>query len=274
MRSLPFTPAGDEIRWIDIPAGHGPAAAADAAAAADRAARVYVHGLGGTGGHTFAHIAGHPNLAGPHSLTIDLPGHGHSDRPTDFGYTLEEHAAAVAAVLDHEGLRGLDYVGHSMGGSIGIVLATLRPDLVGRLVVAEPVVDPLPPSSTGLGSQWIANRTEAEWIATGIAELMADDHGWAVTMRLCAPHAVYRSAVSLIAERKRTLREALATLPMPRTWIAGSDGEGIERARGLAESGVHVVTIENAGHSMMVDQPEAFVRELGEAPAARQPRTR
>jgi pimeloyl-ACP methyl ester carboxylesterase len=84
-------------------------------------------------------------------------------------------------------------------------------------------------------------------------------------MRLCAPHGVYGSAVSLIAERKPTLREALATLPIPRTWIAGSDGEGIERARGLEESGVRVVTIEDAGHSMMTDQPEAFVRELREA---------
>jgi pimeloyl-ACP methyl ester carboxylesterase len=259
MRATAFTTAGDQVRWIDLP---GSAAAAVTDPDPHRPARVYVHGLGGSGGHTFAHIAGHPALAGRRSLTIDLPGHGHSDRPTDYGYTLEDHAAAVAAVLDHEGLRAVDYVGHSMGGSIGIVLATTRPDLVGRLVVAEPNLDAAEPSLTGLGSQWIAARTEDQWVSEGCAQLTRDDPGWGITLRLCAPHAVYRSAVSLIAAREPTLRDRLRALAMPRTFIASSDGEGVERANGLDETGVRVVTIEEAGHSMMVDQPEAFVREL------------
>jgi pimeloyl-ACP methyl ester carboxylesterase len=259
MRGIPFTSAGDQIRWIDLP---GSAAAAVTDPDPRRPARVYVHGLGGSGGHTFAHIAGHPALSGRRSLTIDLPGHGHSDRPTDYGYTLEDHATAVAAVLDHEGLRAVDYVGHSMGGSIGIVLATVRPDLVGRLVVAEPNLDPAEPSLTGLGSQWIAARTEEQWAAQGCAELMRDDPAWAITLRLCTPHAVYRSAVSLIGPREPSLRDRLRTLDLPRTFVASSDGEGVERARGLDDAGVRVVTIHDAGHSMMVDQPEAFVREL------------
>jgi hypothetical protein len=51
-------------------------------------------------------------------------------------------------------------------------------------------------------------------------------------------------------------------MTIPRTFIAGRDGEGVERADGLQETGLRVVVIEDAGHSMMVDQPGAFVREL------------
>jgi len=81
-------------------------------------------------------MAPHPALAGRRSLIVDLPGHGHSDRPNDFGYRLDDHARAVAVVLDAEGLRDIELVGWSMGGSIAIVLAAGRPELVARLVVA------------------------------------------------------------------------------------------------------------------------------------------
>ena len=249
MRSLAFTPAGDEIRWSDL------------AGVAGRA-RVYLHGLGGTCGHTFGHVAGDPALAARRSLVLDLPGHGHSDRPTDFGYTLEEHASAVASVLDHESLRGVDVVGHSMGGSIGIVLATRRPDLVGRLVVAEPNLDRAEPAVDALGSQWIAAQGEEGYARGGHDRLGRDDPDWGVTLRICAPFAVYRSAVSLIAGTEPSLRDLLRALPIPRTFVAGSDGEGIERAAGLGEAGVRVVVVPDAGHSMMRDQPAIFVREL------------
>ena len=49
----------------------------------------------------------------------------------------KNHARTVAAILDHEGLQACTVVGHSMGGTVGIMLALQRPDLVSRLVVAE-----------------------------------------------------------------------------------------------------------------------------------------
>jgi pimeloyl-ACP methyl ester carboxylesterase len=253
MRSTAFTSGGDQVRWSDLPGGP---------AAAGLPATVYLHGLGGTGPSVFGHIAGHPLLGGRRALVVDLPGHGHSDRPTEFGYTLEEHAAAVAAVLDDAGVVAVDLVGHSMGGSIGIVLAQRRPDLVGRLVVAEPVLDRLAPTTSGLGSQWMASMTEAAFVERGWAELSADDPGWGMTLRICAPLAVHRSAVALIAGTEPSLRTILGGLPISRTFIAGADGEGVERAEGLEALGVRVVVIAAAGHSMMVDQPEAFVGEL------------
>ncbi len=285
MRSIAFTPHGDQICWVDLPAADAAGAASAGAASAGAAsagaasagtvsagasgalpATVYVHGLGGSGASTFGQIAGAALLGGRRALVVDLPGHSHSDRPTDFGYTLDDHAAAVAAVLDGEGLTAVDLVGHSMGGSIAIVLAHRRPDLVGRLVVAEPVLDRLPPEATGgLGSQWMASMTESEFVERGCAELSAADPGWGMTLRMSAPFAVHRSAVGMIAGTEPSLRTLLGALPIPRTFIAGADGEGVERAAGLDKVGVRVVVIADAGHMMMVDQPGAFVRELSAA---------
>ncbi len=75
------------------------------------------------------------------NLFVDLPGHGISDRPEDFGYTLEEHTDALAAALDTAGVRGAELIAHGMGGSVAIVLGHRRPDLVSRLVLTEANLD-------------------------------------------------------------------------------------------------------------------------------------
>jgi pimeloyl-ACP methyl ester carboxylesterase len=57
---------------------------------------VFLHGLGGNGEAILGAVADEPALGGHRSLLIDLPGHGASDRPADFSYSLDDHAAASA----------------------------------------------------------------------------------------------------------------------------------------------------------------------------------
>src|SRR6476469_11243358 len=96
VREAEFDDAGSRIRWTEA-AGAGPA-------------RVYVHGLGSASTVYNAHIAARSELAGRRTLFVDLPGHGISDRPADFGYSLEDHAAALAAALDAAGVLGAELV--------------------------------------------------------------------------------------------------------------------------------------------------------------------
>ncbi|SEN83497.1 Pimeloyl-ACP methyl ester carboxylesterase [Actinacidiphila rubida] len=254
MQQTEFGPAGAYIRWTEA-AGDGPA-------------RVHIHGLGAASGPYTAHLSADPRLAGRRTLFVDLPGFGISDRPADFGYSLEEHAAAVAAVLDAAGVRGAEVVGHSMGGAVAIVLAYRRPELVERLVLAEANLDPDPPLTAD--SSAIATWTEEEFVDGGgfAATLERAGWRWAATMRCADPLALHRSATGLVRGTEPTMRAMVTSLAIPRTYVLGelSGEDGLGRTD-LEAAGVEIVTVPDAGHCMMFDNPDAYVRAIAGRPA-------
>lgn len=243
MKQAEFDGRGSRIRWTETP-GANPA-------------RVYVHGLGAASAVYHAHIAARPELAGRRSLFVDLPGHGVSDRPDDFGYTLEEHAGAVAVALDAAGLTGAELIGHSMGGSVAVVLAHRRPDLVSRLVLTEANLDAFPPP--GADSSSIASYQEDEFVAGGYARVLEKVGPlWAATMRLADPRGLHRSAVGLRRGSDPVMRDLLEGLGIERVYLQGElSGELPGRER-LEAAGVRVLTVAAAGHNIMFDNPDAF----------------
>ncbi|MGW1867325.1 alpha/beta fold hydrolase [Streptomyces mauvecolor] len=254
MRQAEFDGRGSRIRWTESE-GEGPAL-------------VYVHGLGSMSAVYHAHIAGHPALAGRRLLFVDLPGHGISDRPADFGYTLEDHAGALAAALDAAGVTGAELVAHSMGGAVAVVLADRRPDLVTRLVLTEANLDPHPRPTSG--SSGIASYTEEEFVQGGGFAAVLERVGplWAATMRLADPLGLHRTAVGLVRGTEPTMRELLMKLPLDRTYLVGGLDDSLPGRAELVGSGVRVVTIPDAGHNIMFDNPAAFVREVAGRAAA------
>ena len=248
MHETVFDRHGSMVRWFDR---HGP-----------QPARVIVHGLGGNGEAIFGCVADDPRLGRHRSILIDLPGHGASDRPDDFSYSLEAHARAVAAVCADAGAQGVDLIGHSLGADIAVVVAYRNPALVGRLVISEANLDPLPASTAGRTSQAIRGEAEADFVARGYQHYLETNAGWARTLRSCSPVAVYRSAVELTSGTTPTMREMFVSMSIPRTFIHGDRGEPLLDAAGLIAAGVHVVTIPDAGHMMMFDNPPAFLTAL------------
>ncbi|KQX46163.1 MULTISPECIES: alpha/beta hydrolase [unclassified Streptomyces] len=249
MRELFLTGTEAYIRWIELP-GDGPV-------------RVFVHGLGCTAASDFAHIAAHPALGGGRALLVDLLGHGLSDRPADFDYRMESQAAAVAALLDHLGVTAVDLVGHSMGGAVAIHLAAARPDLVARLVVAEPNLY----AGGGAFSTPVAAQDESAFVTEGFARMVAgtDRPDYAARLRLAGPLAVHRSAVALVEGSTPAPGDLLATLDAPRTYLVGELSLPDPDAEKAAALGVPVVEIPRAGHNLMLDNPEGFATALGHA---------
>jgi pimeloyl-ACP methyl ester carboxylesterase len=204
-------------------------------------------------------------------LLVDLLGFGFADRPEQFGYSMEEHADCLAALLDHLELQGCRVVGHSMGGSIAIVLATRRPDLVAALAVAEGNLDP----GRASASVRITAQTEPDYVRAGHAALSSafarnpastSAYGGAArSFQLAAAYAIYRSARSLLADRQPTFRQLLEGLAIPRTYLVGELSLPDFPEGPVPGNGVAVTVVADAGHGMNVDNPEGFVQALAAA---------
>ncbi|MEV5640223.1 alpha/beta hydrolase [Streptomyces flaveolus] len=243
MREAEFDGRGSRVRWTETP-GAEPA-------------RVYVHGLGAMSSVYHAHISSRPELAGRRSLFVDLPGHGISDRPQDFGYTLDDHAGALAAALDAAGVNGAELIAHSMGGSVAVVLAHRRPDLVSRLVLTEANLDAFPPPTAG--SSGIAAHEEDDFVNGAHARVLEDvGPQWAATMRLADPRALHRSAVGLRRGSEPVMRTLLEGLDVDRVYLQGEHSGELAGHQDLEAAGVRVVTVPGAGHNVMFDNPDAF----------------
>ncbi|MBF9133424.1 alpha/beta hydrolase [Plantactinospora sp. S1510] len=252
MRSVKVLPDGSCLRWVEIPG--------------TRPTRVYLHGLGASSAPYYSAAITHPDLTGSHSLLIDLLGFGISDRPTDATYTLGMHADVVARALRLVTVTGADVIGHSMGGAVAVALAARHPDLVRRLVLVDPPLDPveqLPttkrPGSSGIG----VYRSEEEFLDHGWDETLEFvGPQWAATMRQAGPHALYRSARSLLHDTVPTTRQHLEALPIPRTLLyPAADGPRSDDDR-LTAAGVTVVPVPDCGHNIMLDNVDAFARAV------------
>lgn len=227
---------------------------------------VFLHGLGGASSADFPRIAFHPRLRDHRSLLIDLLGHGFSDRPNDFDYSMEAQAGFVARLLCRLGLLQTVVIGHSMGGSVAILLAARVPDLVSHVISAEGNLDPGP----GFVSGRITAMSEHVFASSGhtkfvSAVLDAGFTDYAGTVQAADSMALYRSAVSLIAERRPTYREQLYKLAIPRTYVFGEQTLPDPDAERLEEVGVDVRIVPGAGHGMMIDNPDGFADVLATA---------
>jgi pimeloyl-ACP methyl ester carboxylesterase len=79
---------------------------------------------------------------GAHVVTVDLLGHGRSDRPDDpLLYSTSAFAEQVLALLDHLGADRAVIGGTSLGANVALEVAVAAPDRVQGLLIEMPVLD-------------------------------------------------------------------------------------------------------------------------------------
>lgn len=80
--------------------------------------------------------------AGYHVVTLDLLGHGRSDRPTDpMQYSMTAFGEQVTALLDHLGVQQAVIGGTSLGANVALEVADAAPERVRGLILEMPVLD-------------------------------------------------------------------------------------------------------------------------------------
>jgi pimeloyl-ACP methyl ester carboxylesterase len=69
--------------------------------------------------------------------TVDLFGHGRTDKPLDISYKIADLALFVKDFMATLGIEHAHVVGHSLGGAIGTRLALMYPAVVNKLVLVS-----------------------------------------------------------------------------------------------------------------------------------------
>jgi pimeloyl-ACP methyl ester carboxylesterase len=102
---------------------------------------VLIHGLL-MSRRMFDRLAREMASRGNRVITIDLLGHGRSDRPADMTqYSMTFFARQVEALLDHLDLEDAVIGGTSLGANVTLELAYLEPTRVRAMMVEMPVLD-------------------------------------------------------------------------------------------------------------------------------------
>jgi pimeloyl-ACP methyl ester carboxylesterase len=235
---------------------------------------VYLPAISFSAAASFFEVVTHPRMPDHRALIVDYFGSGSSDDPARFDYSIEDHAACIAALMDAADCRGATVVGHSMGGTVAIQLAVTRPDLVGNLIVGEGNVT----SGGGALVRRITSHSESEFVSTGFAKMRTEMFGRAkegdmIGLRLnnvwkhISPLGLHRNAVAL-SKVDDSMLAALLALPAKRTFVYGERtfpitpdmiGPDTPSPDVLKASGVGVETVLDAGHGQMLDNPAGFV---------------
>lgn len=80
--------------------------------------------------------------AGYRVITLDLLGHGESERPTEsWRYSMPAFAEQTIAALDHLGVDEAVVGGTSLGANVSLEVATVAPERTRGLLVEMPVLD-------------------------------------------------------------------------------------------------------------------------------------
>jgi pimeloyl-ACP methyl ester carboxylesterase len=75
-------------------------------------------------------------------VTLDLLGHGKSDRPDDMRvYSMEQFAQQTVALLDHLDIEEAVIGGTSLGANVALTVESVAPERVRGMIVEMPVLD-------------------------------------------------------------------------------------------------------------------------------------
>jgi pimeloyl-ACP methyl ester carboxylesterase len=242
---------------------------------------VCVHGLTRQG-RDFDTLA--QDLA-PHCRVIcpDVVGRGQSDwLPDPAGYGIPTYAADMLALVAHLGAPQIDWVGTSMGGLIGLVVASLPQQLVRRLVINDvgPTLQAAalqrigsflgvpvhwPSEQAAADAMWAVStgfgpHTPEQWLALSRPQIKPDGTGF--TRRSDPGIAVPFKAVTpeLAAAGEAALWHAYDQLRCPTLLLRGalSDLLSPATAAAMTQRGPKAQLVEFAGvgHAPTLVQPE------------------
>jgi len=251
---------------------------------------LFLHGFSNDA-HVWDWVA--PVLA-PHYrvVALDQRGHGESGRDPEGRYDHETMARDANAALESLGVSRVVIVGHSLGGRVAMRFAGLFPEKLAGLVIVDSA-----PDLDARGTTRISQDVQAQdWSFASVAdyERVLQRQYAATKPEILAQLAVHwtrkrddgryelkldpgfmKARKGVSAEDAKAWSEseakhlwaALAKLPCPALVVRGaaSDVMSAEVADKMVDDVIpnaKLETVARAGHSVMLDNPEAFEKVL------------
>jgi len=210
-------------------------------------------------------------------LTVDHRGHGRSDKPAT-GYSIQEHASDVAAVMDAAKIDKAVVVGNSIGGMIAMQFCLARPERVLGLVIQssgtalaeglpKEVMEAMIRDRDATFNQLLegtvsarSKRERPEILSLARASFMLESN-W--------PRHVFDSAIKdPNGVFNWNIKHRLKDIKRPTLVLAGEEDQATPVAANkfLADNipGAKLTLLKDVGHFFQLEQPAAFNAALDE----------
>lgn len=228
----------------------------------------FVHGIG-CNKDSFKHVWQAQEFKKHSKLAVDLMGYGESQAPQAFSYDMKDQAMACFELIQSLKFEKIHLVAHSMGGAVGILLAEMIEGSNKSLESFVSVEGNFIASDCGLISRKIIGmdfeyfkKTHFNYLKESSRD--SEDDGvreWSNQLETANPLAFFRSAYSLVKwSDGGELIGIFNKLRSKKAYIYGACTGELEVLDILDENICH--PIENSGHFIMVEAPEAFHKTL------------
>lgn len=219
----------------------------------------------------------------------DVVGRGQSDWLADpAGYNIPAYVADMVTLVARLGVEEVDWVGTSMGGLIGLALASLPNTPIRRLVLNDvgPLLQPTalarigayvgdpvhwPSVEDAADALWAISsgfgpHTREQWLALTRPQLKADGEGYKPHYDPVIALAFKTMTPELAAASETLLWQAYDRVSQPTLLLRGADSDLLSRETALAMTQrgprAQLHELPGVGHAPMLVQPEqrALVR--------------
>lgn len=245
-----------------------------------------VHGLASNAGFWRYVI---PELAKDYRvIAIDLPGYGKSEKG-DLPFGMQWYADQIADFIQAKKLENVVYVGHSMGGQIGLTLSLSHPEVLQKMILATPAgIESFKPGE----GKWLKNVLRRDDIILSSEEVVRTNlnrnfyrwderYEWMVEERMrmakaqempAFAHAVVQSVAAMVDEPTTARIPEVQT----ETLIVYGDSDGLipnpflhpgftrevfMHAKEVMPN-AELYEIKDCGHMLQIEKPMEFVKAV------------
>ena len=210
-------------------------------------------------------------------ITYDFLGHGGSSVGAE-GYSLEDEAVNLHALMERWGASPAHMVGLSMGGMVDMRLALAHPEDVRSLALLDtsaeeelaerrPQYEAMAAAARAGGPESVVDAVVPSFFSPGFQKSNPDPVAAFRQQFIASNIDGIERAVQAVTRRTSVL-ERISQIKVPTLVIVGSDDISTtpDRAQHIAEgiAGARLETIAGSGHMTAIEQPERISQLLSE----------